>query len=181
MTTRPKCGAKNRAGEPCQLPEGWGTPYDVGRCRKHGGNTPNGVKHAQTLTAAQEVRRFALPVKVDPSDALLQQIHATAGWVAYLEACIDRDGESSLFVPTINGEAPSAVLSLLTEQRKQLVAYCTAAIRAGVEERRVRLAERQGDLIVTLVRGILDDLQLTPEQQALVPDVVPRHLRSIAS
>lgn len=48
---------------------------------------------------------------------------------------------------------------------------------AGVEERRVALMEEQGAQIAAVIRAILDDLDLTPEQQARVPVVVPRRLR----
>lgn len=34
----PECGAKNRQGEPCQRPAGWGTDHPgEGRCKLHGG------------------------------------------------------------------------------------------------------------------------------------------------
>ena len=56
----------------------------------------------------------------------------------------------------------------------------TPAIKAGVEERRVRLAESQGELVAGVIRAILSDLGLTVEQQALVGEVVPRHLRLLA-
>lgn len=49
------------------------------------------------------------------------------------------------------------------------------------EDRRVRLSERQGDLIATALRTIFVRLQLTPEQEALVPTVVPEELRRLAS
>lgn len=38
------CGAKNRSGEPCQRPAGWGTDHvGEGRCKLHGGLTPRGA------------------------------------------------------------------------------------------------------------------------------------------
>lgn len=48
-----KCGAKNRNGEPCGHPAGWGTDHNgEGRCKFHGGTNPgapenngNAVKH----------------------------------------------------------------------------------------------------------------------------------------
>jgi hypothetical protein len=42
MTER--CGAKTRAGTPCNRPAGWGTNHvEVGKCKLHGGATP--IKH----------------------------------------------------------------------------------------------------------------------------------------
>ncbi len=75
---------------------------------------------------------------------------------------------------------PSIWYDLYERERKHLVAVCQAAIKAGVEERRVRLAEQQGELVGNVIKAILADLGLTPEQQAQVSKVVPRHLRLFA-
>lgn len=98
---------------------------------------------------------------------------------------LDEDGDvdSVGSVPSnkvIQTAAPSLWYDLYERERKHLVNVCTAALKAGVEERRVRLAESQGDLVATAIRRILDALGLTPDQQALVGTVVPRELRLIA-
>lgn len=80
----------------------------------------------------------------------------------------------------IQTAAPSLWYDLYERERKHLVNVCAAALKAGVEERRVRLAEQQGDLVAEVIRRILDALNLTDEQQALVPTIVPRELRVIA-
>jgi hypothetical protein len=80
----------------------------------------------------------------------------------------------------IQAAGPSVWLDLYDRERRHLVGVCTAAIKAGVEERRVRLAESQGELVATAIRSILTDLGLNAEQQALVSEVVPRHLRLLA-
>lgn len=71
-------------------------------------------------------------------------------------------------------------LDLYDRERKHLVGVCSAAIKAGVEERRVRLAESQGELVAGAIRAILSDLGLSPEQEGRVGEVVPRHLRLLA-
>lgn len=81
---------------------------------------------------------------------------------------------------TVESAAPSIWYELYAKERTHLVAVSTAALRAGVEERRVRLAEQQGDLVAEVIRRILDALNLTDEQQALVPTIVPQQLRLIA-
>jgi hypothetical protein len=55
-----------------------------------------------------------------------------------------------------------------------------AAISAGIEERRVKLAEAQGALLNDVIRRILARLDLTGEQSALLPVVVPEELRRAA-
>jgi hypothetical protein len=54
-------------------------------------------------------------------------------------------------------------------------------LRAGIEERRVKLAENQVAIVADVIRWNLAGLGLTPEQQLLVPDVLPRELRSLAA
>jgi hypothetical protein len=55
-----------------------------------------------------------------------------------------------------------------------------AAISAGIEERRVRIAEAQGALVASVIRAILGDLDLSDEQQQKAAASVPRRLRAIA-
>lgn len=81
----------------------------------------------------------------------------------------------------IQAAGPSIWLDLYDRERKHLVGVCTAALKAGVEERRVRLAEQQGELVAGAIRAILADLGLTAEQEARVVEVVPRHLRALAA
>jgi hypothetical protein len=69
---------------------------------------------------------------------------------------------------------------MLVQAQDKLADYATAALKAGVEERRVRLAENQGALVAQAIRQVLDQLNLTPTQQELVPTVVPAALRLIA-
>ncbi len=44
----PRCGAKNRAGMPCQQKAGWGTDHvGYGRCKLHGGKNSGAPKGNQ--------------------------------------------------------------------------------------------------------------------------------------
>lgn len=48
MANRPKnqCGARNRQGNPCGKPAGWGTAHPgTGRCRLHGGASTGAANH----------------------------------------------------------------------------------------------------------------------------------------
>lgn len=69
---------------------------------------------------------------------------------------------------------------LLMSAQERLAKFATAALRAGVEERRIKLAEDQGALIAQVIRGIFEDLNLTPEQRAISGEVAARHLRLVA-
>ncbi|QZN85313.1 hypothetical protein [Cellulomonas sp. C5510] len=93
---------------------------------------------------------------------------------------VDKQSGEAPGTDTTQEARPSIWYELYGRERKHLVTVCQAAIKAGVEERRVRLAEQQGELVAGAIRAILADLGLTAEQEALVAEVVPRHLRVLA-
>lgn len=69
---------------------------------------------------------------------------------------------------------PSIWYAMYVTERKHLVEVCQAAIRAGVEERKVRLAEQQGDLVAGAIRGILEALYAALLAAGLAADVLGR-------
>lgn len=191
------CGARSRqTGEPCKLPPAKGAT----RCRFHGGATPKSKAKAKErlaeAAAAKAMQTYGAPVEVDPVTALLGEVHRTAGHVAWLGERIrelqsselvwsktkevDKTATENPGVDTTESAVPHAWLQLYRAERKHLIDVTKTAIAAGIEERRVRLAESQGTMLATVIRAILDDLHLSAEQRAMVPDVVPRHLRAVA-
>lgn len=164
-------------------------------CTVHGGNASQ-VKRAADKRAAMKkvealVATYGLPVITTPQQAMLDEVHRTAGHVAWLQEQVraltpdelawgvTKVKEGGDDRGTTEEAVPNALLRLYQDERDRLVRVCAAALRAGIEERQVRLAEQQGALLVDLIRGILDDLKLTPEQKAMVPIVVPQHLRAL--
>lgn len=92
----------------------------------------------------------------------------------------DTTGGENAGTTTVEKAGPSIWYDLYERERKNLVTVCTAALKAGVEERRVQLAEAQGQQVAGAIRAILADLGLSAEQQARVSEVVPRRLRLLA-
>lgn len=172
-------------------------------CRYHGGASPQARKAAAdrvaTEKAAAAARLFALPKDINPADALIDLVKWTAGEVDYWRAEVQRIAEhepakltagitriekgtrdrADVDMRTIE-TVPHIAYRMLTDAQERLAKFATAALRAGVDERRVKLAEDQGSLVAQVIRAVLDDLQLTAEQSERVPEVVPRHLRLIA-
>lgn len=91
-------------------------------------------------------------------------------------------------------------LRLFNEERDRLANLAVAALRAGVAERQIQLAEQQGQVVGNVIRQILDALltvvvalvgRLGPaegwrdafvtEWGRAVADVVPRHLRLLSA
>lgn len=66
----------------------------------------------------------------------------------------------------ITHEDHRALIRLDGEERDRLAKLCYQAAQLGIEERRVKLAEEQGGKIATVVRRMLDEMNLTDEQMA---------------
>lgn len=192
------CGAKKRQGEgTCTRPAGWGTDHvGIGRCKLHGGRTPDHIKQANVVKAERAVATYGLPREVAPDVALLEEVHRTAGHVAWLAEVVGQleqgevtwglaeetdapitDGGGG--VTTKHKAAVNVWVKLYQDERRHLAAVCRDALAAGIAERQVRLAEQQGALLAGAVSRILDALGLSPAQRELVSVVVPRELRAI--
>lgn len=193
-----KCGARKRGSEGvCAYPAGWGTDHvGYGRCKLHGGNTPTHQRAAQKAKIEHAVATLGLPREIDPRDALLEEVYRTAGAVAWLDQQVrtllpeeviwgkseEIDRHATEF-PGTDATYKAQVhlwVELWQRERAHLVRVSKEAIAAGIEERKVRLAEQQGALLAGVIKSILADLELTPEQQAKVPVVVPKRLRAVA-
>lgn len=164
-------------------------------CRMHGSSTPAARAKAAANVAREEAERavqtLGLPREIDPGRALLEEVWRTAGAVAWLEAKVRELGEHDLVWGmtkqkdggddrgTTYEAKPSIWYELWIRERRHLLEVCDKTLRAGVEERQVRLAESFGKQILGLLDGVLGDLGLTPDQQQLARTVVPRHLRAI--
>jgi hypothetical protein len=78
------------------------------------------------------------------------------------------------------GEALRGLTKLESDERDKVVKYAKTASDMGIAERRIQLAQSQGALIAGAISRILDALELSPSQRALVPTVVPGVLLDVA-
>lgn len=188
LRVTPRCGAKNRKGGTCSLTAGHGTEHlGIGRCKFHGGAAPQaqaaGKRELQRRAAAAAVVTYGLSREVDPHTALLEELYRTAGAVAYLASIVRllEQHELKQKAPAKGGvflEAPAVWLQLYAEERDRLTRVAKTCVDVGIEERRVKLAEEQGALLVQVIRGVLTELGVIDRPE--VPDVVRRHLTLVA-
>lgn len=196
-TGKPKCTGRRTNGQTCTKWPMKGQKV----CRNHGGASPQAKAAAevriQVAEAAKAVATFGLPREVDPRDALLEEVHRTAGAVAWLHEQVQalrsedvvwgvteevtKDAGEFPGVDTTRAAKVNVWVELWRAERAHLVKVAKEAIGAGLEERRVRLAEQQGAMLASVIKAILGDLDLTPEQQVTAARVVPFRLRSVAA
>lgn len=191
-----RCTANTKQGGRCRNPVVPGTTV----CRFHGGAAPQVREAGQRRIALAEAKLAAetlgLLIDISPEQALLDEVQRAAGMVAFYQARVEELADVStnnlvygLTKAKFGGEdqgetyeaAPSVWLQLFNEERDRLVKVCAAALRAGIEERRVKLAEQQGILVAAVIRRILTRLNLTDIQQGLVATVVPEELRALTA
>lgn len=78
-----------------------------------------------------------------------------------------------------SGEAVRGLAQLEAQERDRCVRFAKTAHDMGIAEQQVRLAEQQGELLADAINRILGRLDLTAQQLARVPEVVPAVLRAI--
>lgn len=182
----------------CSKPAGWGTDHaGFGRCKRHGGSTELAAKGAAMERALALADVYGTPERVDPHQALLQELERTSGHVSWLFIKVNEvgsgDGGTDNLVGPV-GEAgediktgtthhpnvePSVWLRLYQEERKHLVSVAQACIKAGIEERRVQIAEAQGMMIARAIQGILKALGVADHPKA--GEVVREHLMELSA
>lgn len=171
------CGAKTRSGAPCRNEPGWGTDhFGFGRCRKHGGNTPNGRAHAAKVEANQAAADAGLRAAAieDPHEALAVLMQLAGAQLDLARRKVEAFGDELL----ADGDA-SAWSRYFDGALDRMARIAKMAADADVGERRVRLAEASADLWAPVLAGILEDLELTDEQRERAPGIVEARLAAL--
>lgn len=194
----PRCTATSKqSGERCKR-----RPIPGGTvCAMHGGKTPAVAAKAQERLLARQAlvaaEAFGLPREVDPHSALLEELHRCAGavqWLGAIVADLRRDeigwGKvkethgTQLEKGTDNGVTKAAQVNVFVrlwqEERDRLAKVAKTCVDVGIEERRVRLAESAGQQLASVIRAVLDRLELSDGQRVLALQVVPDELRRLA-
>lgn len=180
------------AGELCRLDAGSGTGHPgVGRCYRHGGATPAGVREAAWVVA----HGFARALDVTPWEGLLWAVKIAAGRVAFIEeklggAWTDRQLEP----PTTSYGAAGRVeeneagqagqnLNYWVKQAElwhgKLAQVSKLAIDAGVAERLVRQLELEAQLMLRATNRTFDELGLDEDVRERALLLMSRNLLAL--
>lgn len=196
-----KCQAtsKKRPGEQCGAYPRKGLTV----CRVHGGSNKR-AKEAAKRNLEQEkltrvARRLGTPHdNLDPAQALLDLVASKAGeveWLRHQVELLETDGDlwwgETKVVGKDNPEfgeqherteeaRQHVVYTLLHKAQDQLARYAAETLKAGVDERSVRIAEQTGAQFETVLTSLLTAIQATPEQMQTAATEIPRILRNLA-
>lgn len=195
----PICGwtFEKPAGKICEIRAGANTDHaGSGFCVYHEWQATFMTERALTRSTQMNVARnivyqrtkfFGEPIDISPHEAIMQEIQRTAAIVLFLEEHLkdmEDDGtprSAILSQGTKMGVVPSVWYQLFIEERKHLVAVSATAIKAGVAERKVRIAEQQAAMFAAAFMAFMHDteLALTPEQMVVAPQIARRHLMAL--
>lgn len=189
----PRCNAHNTRGLPCMAQ----AKKDMTVCRVHGGALPQVIAAAERRRAEREAQMaletMGKPRAIDPHGALLEELHRTAGAVEWLGAVVAELEKEEItwglmeeviggpMAGSKYGSGANVWVNMWQAERTQLVKVSKMCIDAGIEERKVRLAESAGELMAQVVRAILDELELSPAQREIASTAVPRQFRRLAA
>ena len=98
----------------------------------------------------------------------------SSGLIGYRYGAAGKDGN----IYAVSEEV-RALVALEAAERDRVVRFAKVAHDMGISERLTNLAEKWGDIVAGRITLILAGLNLTPEQEALVPGLIQAHLAQI--
>lgn len=149
------CGATSkRTGQPCTQIKGHRTDHPGrGHCWLHGGNTPNGKKHAAEEGAQRAAAKLGLPVgSGDPMALLTKTVQHAEG---YLEGTAAVLAERARDDATASADLAAAA-NLHAEAIRAAARTGKAAIDAKIAERQAALDERAAGLLERFIGELLE-------------------------
>lgn len=172
-------------------------------CLRHGGGSKK-ARTAATRNLEQEkltrvARRLGTPHEnLDPAQALLDLVASKAGeveWLRHQVELLETDGDlwwgETKVVGKDNPEfgeqferteeaRQHVVYTLLHKAQDQLAKYAAETLKAGVDERQVKLAEQTGAQFEAVLTSLLAAISATPEQMQTAATEIPWILRNLA-
>jgi hypothetical protein len=154
----PLCGAKKKNGELCRAFAGQGSNHSgSGRCKWHGGATPNHDKRAVTQELKRRMITLGEPVEdITAVSALLSELYASTGHVAWLRQQIADMSTDAL--GTVEGQA---IINLYNGERDRKTKIAKLCTEAGVDEAAVQVAEAQVTLLGSALARAADTAGLS--------------------
>lgn len=192
------CGAKKKNGELCRAPALKGGV----RCARHGGKTPAAreaalerIRYAQAEAAVKTLGLTETYEDVDPADALLMEVGRASAVVAWLSAEVGRLDPSQLTWNTtedvagmdgngpieknVKSLAPHPLWQMLLDERKHLANVSALTLKAGIDERRIQLQERDAAALLGVISRAINQAQLTREQRDTISTTIANGLRAL--
>lgn len=171
------CGAKTRSGKPCrQHPIRGGT-----RCRMHGGATPRALAAANRRTLEARIQGELAKREIEPiTDPVAAYADLAGETWAFKELAREKITELRAWttVNVITGtDEAAAILQVYERSLDRAQRSLADMLRIGLTAEHLRQARErptldQAKAFQRVLERLLDQLQLTDAQRALVPQVL---------
>ena len=162
-----KCGVRKKNGELCKAPAGSGTAHiGYGHCKFHGGNLPSHKKENNLEKVRSQVEALGLEYEIDPGQALLNLVWQAAGDLEFYKQKVNELPEQYQIELGANGSSKLSIhpyTELYHQTQNRLAQISKLALQAGIEERRVRIAERDASVIYQAIQVALKSLNISAE------------------
>lgn len=132
------------------------------------------------MSGEQVERGYGIARPTHPFEFLLDEVSRCAGNVAWIENKISRLPFDEQLLDD-DGLNPSGWVKLYHQERQKGVRASEVAIRAGIAERHVRIAETQTNDMVAVIRATLHEIGCTSQQQAQASVVMRRLFGELAA
>jgi hypothetical protein len=150
-----------RKGKRCKYKAGWGTDHPgFGPCKHHMGCTPSVSLSSHKEAAVAHARSLAGEMDINPVEALLWGVRLGAGAVDYWRGLLTQED-----LPI---EVALAVENSYGMERDRMVKTAAICIQAGLAEKRIRLAERQGEIATIALMAALEKNGIKPDKAAKI-------------
>lgn len=113
------------------------------------------------------------PAAVDQARQDLDRIFNTGGVAALIGKTYSDNRDGSIYA---TGEQIRGLAELEARERDRCANFAAKAVAAGLAERQVKLAERQGAMILQVLTAVFSEIELTEAQLDRAPEVIRRHI-----
>lgn len=163
----------------CQQGRGQRTSHPgTGNCDWHGGDSPNGKIKAMREAAENALSTLGIPDQLDPVASLFEAVRVAAWREHGLRRLLM--ARPRLFDVDHAGDDREDVVSAMHDRAlKRRAEIAKMAIDAGLDERIVRLAEAQGEVIHRVLTAALDAAGVSGESRTRAEDAVVRELLAV--
>jgi len=155
-------------------------------CRFHGGTTSKALVAAGKRAAVEEganlARKLGARVEADPRTVLLEQLYVAYGMTSALGAMIQEFTTEDLTSQDDKHRAQVwSLQGLLGTWQERAVSFAAIALKAGIEERLVQVAESQATAMVAVIRAAIANADLDPDSRDRVLKAIAIQMRTMAS
>lgn len=173
------CNARKKCGHPCDNWAGAATDHlGTGTCKWHLGTarTHNGKKQAEAQ-ASKFLRDHGVTPIDDPIQSLQELTAKVTAFYEFVNAYVE-----NLDVDQWAGKEAqmSEYVKLLERAQDRAQKFLAEWVRLGLEERLVKLSERQAEAIGRVIDGVLNALGLDEATLAKARGELPRQLRLVS-